>query len=80
MAAQENYGTSFGNYEPQNTLMRHDAFTIYEGTPVLQQITPATAHIGNNISGYKNFDDISKKYNISHFKTKNINSLVQALF
>ena len=30
--------------------MRHDAFTIYEGTPVLQQISPDTAHIGNNIS------------------------------
>ena len=41
---------SFGNNIPQNTLMRHDAFTIYEGTPVLQQISPDTAHIGNNIS------------------------------
>ena len=48
LAVQASY--SFGSNEPQNTLMRHDAFTIYEGTPVLQQISPDTAHIGNNIS------------------------------
>ena len=48
LAVQASY--SFASNEPQNTLMRHDAFTIYEGTPVLQQISPDTAHIGNNIS------------------------------